>query len=189
MDDMDGSNMDGMDHSNMDGMDGMDDSNMDGMVESNMDGMDHGTMGHGRRRLNHMNMWDHFDNHDLYAPVSQISPITPETSPLVNSDLFYALPGSHETVGWMMNGNTTAISDLQLLQAESVDLDNEATWPQSYIMEPIFHSLEDPDERYIVGFLTAVVPWHSYFMNLMVSPIICYCTSSLARNGHSDTVT
>ena len=116
---------------------------------------------------------------DEYAPIAQIEPLA-EQFDLLN---YNAFDFSYFKRVWddMIEYDRAVLSEvgnLELLsekdeesndedEEDSSDLDDERNWPASFMAVPIYDRLDGDDDRRIVGAITAEMPWHSYFQNLI----------------------
>lgn len=104
-----------------------------------------------------------------YIPVWQFGPRARDAS-LVNLDLL-----SHSSLNKMI---TEALEVKHALLSEVTDVDfildhttvNSDDSPRSYVLTPVFGSLEDNPET-IVGFVVSIVPWERFFTGILPSGI------------------
>ena len=103
---------------------------------------------------------------EVYASVSQISPVS-NIGYFINYNAldFYFFARVYDG---MVEVREAVLSEvLNLIDASPTEevRSNQRSWPVSYMTAPIF---ETPDEGAdIVAVLTAELPWHSYFTNLI----------------------
>jgi class 3 adenylate cyclase len=114
---------------------------------------------------------DHEDaDDDLFVPLWQLGPV-PTNSSIVMLDLY-----SHPSFRWMIDDALeikhillSEVVDREFLAGniETLDRDSERDEnPRSYALQPVFDGFKW-DTQVVVGFLFAVVPWDSYFVNLL----------------------
>ena len=110
---------------------------------------------------------------NYYAPLWQISTLSPQ---FVNLNLLY-LPEVLTSFKEMQETKSAVLSKIANIP-EEVDETDDSKWPSSYLTVPIFDTLEhnaadDADKEgkeikaNMVGFLTAVLPWHKFFANVL----------------------
>lgn len=103
---------------------------------------------------------------EIYAAISQISPVAEHGSFInYNGFDFFFFKGVYD--GMVEVGEAVLSGVLNLIDATPLDeiKADQRLWPVSYMAAPIF---ETPDEGAdIVALLTAELPWHSYFTNLV----------------------
>jgi hypothetical protein len=103
-----------------------------------------------------------------FAPVWQQSP-APHDTDIINYDLL-----SHPTFQRIYHGVwetgkpvLSEVTDLSFLYSSAVK--DEVEHPHSFLLDPIYPTFrsEMPDRDSLVGFLVAILPWDSYFSNLL----------------------
>jgi hypothetical protein len=103
---------------------------------------------------------------DLYAVISQVAPLAEQSFFLgYNGFDFYFYKRLYD--GMMEAGEAVLSEVLNLIDPTPLDQikADQSMWPVSYMTAPIFKT---PDEGAdIVALLTAELPWHSYFTNLI----------------------
>jgi len=104
-----------------------------------------------------------------YVPIWQISPV-PTTADIILLDLY-----THPSFQRMIDDCTivkhtllSEVVDRKFLSnsIQTLDRDSERDdFPRSYAIEPIFETFsDDPD---LVGFIFAVIPWDTYFLDVL----------------------
>jgi hypothetical protein len=104
---------------------------------------------------------------ESYAPMSQMSPIDNSGYQLqLDSFSFYTYTRAYD--GVMEVGEAVLSEILNLSDGASLEelQANEGRWPKSFMAAPIFETHDDGTDD-IVALLTADLPWHSYFSNLV----------------------
>jgi class 3 adenylate cyclase len=102
---------------------------------------------------------------DIYVPVWQMGK-APMNASIVNLDLF-SHPSFYRQILDVIEIKHEVLSevvDLDFLIQYSTPVDG-AYQPRSYIFEPVFETFQK-DAR-VVGFIIAVLPWESYFVDLL----------------------
>jgi class 3 adenylate cyclase len=97
---------------------------------------------------------------DIYVPVWQTAK-APTDASAINLDLS-SIPSFYRQILDVIEIKHEVLSEVVDLYATQGD---EAYQPRSYIFEPVFETFEK-DSR-VVGFIIAVLPWNSYFVNLL----------------------
>lgn len=108
-----------------------------------------------------------------FAPVWQQSPAPHDTS-IINFDLL-----SHPTFQRVYHGMwetakpvLSEVTDLAFLYEGAVHEEEDGTNPHSFLLSPVYDSFEGTRTRdNIIGFLVAVLPWDSYFSNLLPNSV------------------
>lgn len=104
-----------------------------------------------------------------YVPIWQVSPV-PTTADIVLLDL-YSHPSFQRMIDECTAVRHTLLSEVASLtflseQIQTIDRDSDRDdYPRSYAIEPIFKTFFDDPE--LVGFIFAVVPWDTYFLNVL----------------------
>jgi class 3 adenylate cyclase len=96
----------------------------------------------------------------MYVPVWQVAK-APTDASAVNLDLF-SIPSFYRQILDVIEVKHVVFSEVVDLYATQDEASYE---PSSYIFEPVFETFEK-DSR-VVGFIIAVLPWNSYFVNLL----------------------
>lgn len=104
-----------------------------------------------------------------YYPSWQISPIEQQDLVYVNMNLYSTWKSLAQTEAWMLQSQSTTISDIQLEVAGdgTPDPNDVYSWPSSFVLEPIFDEFDDTGR--IHGMLAGIIPW--------VSKLNCNCCS------------
>jgi class 3 adenylate cyclase len=108
---------------------------------------------------------ENFDDQEYFAPLWQMGAAPSNATPVM-VDLF-SHPSFKRVMTEVMEIDHTLLSevvDLQFLIRFSSDAAEDGH-PRSYILQPVFRSFEDGAE--ISGFVVAVLPWQSYFANVL----------------------
>jgi class 3 adenylate cyclase len=108
---------------------------------------------------------ENFDDQEYFAPLWQMGAAPSNATPVM-VDLF-SHPSFKRVMTEVMEINHTLLSevvDLQFLIRYSSDAAEDGH-PRSYILQPVFRTFEDEAE--ISGFVVAVLPWESYFADVL----------------------
>jgi len=107
------------------------------------------------------------DDLELYAPAAYVAPIH-TIGGLINFESF-SLTYFRRVYEEMASSRTAVLSEIINLNTEEVE--DESDWPRSFMAAPIFDKTVGPGStdktQTIVAVLTAQIPWHNYFLNLI----------------------
>jgi hypothetical protein len=114
--------------------------------------------------------------HDLYAPVIQISPLDTQGHLLNYNGFDY--PFFRRIFDGMVEAKRAVLAEVNNLElfvppeeitdeamADYIKAHPEIYWPVSFMASPVYNRLGDGAE--LAGVLTAGMPWHSYFQNVI----------------------
>ena len=104
---------------------------------------------------------------ELYAPVRHVAPIQ-YTYEQLNYDAF-SFPFFKRVYAAMVDTSEAVLSEVLNLDI-NVFQSSGSHWPTSFMAAPVYDKPTNPNEardRNMVGILTAELPWHSYFENLL----------------------
>jgi hypothetical protein len=108
---------------------------------------------------------------ELYAPVTQISPLD-SYGYLMNYNAFDFLFFRRVFDG-MVEANRAVLSEVNNMEAWSAEVNytdeyviaRPEAWPRSFMASPMYNRLGEGAE--LVGTVTALLPWHSFFQNVI----------------------
>jgi len=100
-----------------------------------------------------------------FLPVWQMAG-APVNASIINLDLLTRSSFEHAMVDVIeqREGTLSYVSDFNYLTENSVEGDN-GFHIQSYVLEPVFESFDS--DATVVGFIVAVLPWNTYFENVI----------------------
>lgn len=98
-----------------------------------------------------------------YGPLWQIAPSTIAPS-LVNYNAF-DVESFRNLYQTMVVTKQAVLSEV--INGQTLNVSDPAHWPQSYLAAPIFKDAASGSRSDLVGSLVAVLPWHTYFENVL----------------------
>jgi class 3 adenylate cyclase len=100
---------------------------------------------------------------DVYAPIAQMSPIE-ENYPNLNYNAF-DLDFFTQSFNGMVEAHAAVLSHVLKLEEKAA---TERGWPVSFMAAPIYDKVEEIGTNgELVGSVTAEIPWHRYFLNMI----------------------
>ena len=95
-------------------------------------------------------------------PVWQLSPTIPG---YVNLDVQQVFPNVASSLAKLEAGEPATLSPPQEGEGATVDLDDPATWPATFLVSPVNDDFDRKGK--LVAFISAIVPWHNFFENTL----------------------
>jgi hypothetical protein len=113
------------------------------------------------------------EDSEMYFPAWQVAPLAQDDLKFINMNHYSTWTPVAQAVEWMHESRKTTFSNIEnsMTGTDAFDPEDDRTWPVTHVLEPVKDDfwVDENVRPNIVGFLSAIVPLHTYFENVLVS--------------------